>query len=377
MEEKPVQSSAIPLLCNAIPACPEACDSTSPRNVAGQSLFLPLSVEDLQAKFTAHTATPKDASITSQGPLVTPDACPLLSLEDDRRVRFRDCDEEWLLTEEMSVASASVRCSEEASVAEASGARPYTACTNVGSGAYYASLGGRTRHCANCKHKGQGQQDFARSPQAHSYDTLQHDPSKDTSFDCTNESVSQEKAPLSPLVSRHCWWPTRRNGSGVDTAKQSSSHVTTQGSDMNARRCRRHTAPGALKMALIRSADGSLRRRPLHSPPCLTTSQPPKSCVRIQSEGVLTAVPMLSTYVNTGSLDSSTWSGTDYEGPPAHMSHAGPQTCIVPSRRLRTFSGPRVSSLVDSLPFGRRPRPYPSHISQPAALVDIAELEID
>ena len=377
MEETPVESPAIPLLRTAIPACTEACDSIGSRKVADKSLFLPLSAEDLQAKFTAQTATPKDASITSQGPLVTPDACPLLSLEDDRRVRFRDCDEEWLLTEEISVASASARCSEEASIAEASGAKPDRACPNVATESCYAPLGGRRCHGANCKHNGEGQADPTESPPQDSYDMLQHGISKDTPCACAMAGVSQEEASPSSLVPRHCWWPTRTNGSGFGTPKQSSSHVTTPGSDVSTKRCRRHTAPEALRMALIRSADGSLRRRRLHSPPCLTTSQPPKSCVRIQSEGGLTAVPMLNSYISTGSVAPSTWSGPEYAGPPVPMPHAGAQTCVVPSRRLRTFSGPRISSVVDSLPFGRRPRPYPSHISQPAALVDIAALEID
>lgn len=167
-----------------------------------------------------------------------------------------------------------------------------------------------------------------------------------------------------------------RDDRGNDFQQPCTSDAPAPGSKMGAKRGRRHTAPGMLKTALIRSADGSLRRRPLHSPPCLTTSHPPKSCVRNNSESSLTGFNTIGNRLSVGSIGPSLKHTTErqelMEGP-----QTGSHTHAQRSRLTRTFSAPRFSSLADSSPFGPRTRTYKSHISQAGALVDIATLEID
>lgn len=374
MEPVSSKSSPIPLLCSAVCTSTDSRVSASAEKAIDQSLFIPIIAEE-QPKSPADDFGPTEDCMTLKGPLVTPDACPLLSFEDDRRVRFRDFDEEWLLTEEMSVTSASVRCSEEASTAEASAAKSEVPSPSGEVSCGLVSVKGQ--RCMACKGSGSRRpsQEQISHPET-KCSLLRNDTLDDCSFDSTLAAVSPGGALVGSTMPHHLWWPARGNGSGVDAEQHCSPKAPTPGSRTGTRRGRRHTAPGGFKTALIRSADGSLRRRPLHSPPCLTTIHPPKSCVRLQSENSVGVFPTYWSRTSIGSMFPSSRTTANSVGLPTYMPQ-GSQAHVMVHRRLRAVSGPCFSAVLDSSPFSQKSRPYQPHISQPGALVDIASWEID
>ncbi|OEH76770.1 hypothetical protein cyc_06079 [Cyclospora cayetanensis] len=292
-------------------------------------LFLPISVEDLRPKSPALTVSPVSSCLTSQGPLVTPDACPLLTLEADRRVRFRDSDEEWLLTEEVSVASASVRCSEENTAADTSAANAHNALPDEG---------------------------VARETGAPSLEAT------GTTLPCMIlEEELQEKT--NDIVTSHA---------RSDTELQNGSSSVSAAECAGTPQCSQQVTADAV------TPHGSLQRRRLHSPPCLMTSHPPKSCVRMQSDGgSFPGLQVLNSFISLESMRSSTQSADSQEALPFGTPFAAEKHYGVHDHRLRTYAGYRVSSLVDAVSFGRRQGAYQPQVSQPAALVDIAALDID
>ncbi|KAL8453357.1 hypothetical protein Emag_001912 [Eimeria magna] len=340
------------------------------------SIFIPLNVEELSSGCRAQAATPIEAYMTYQGPLVTPDACPLLSFEDDRRVRFRDCDEEWLLTEEISVASASARCSEEASLADAKVAKPGMLSPIEAFEVAYSAISDHSARYPRRMDSLAGNDGSVDGSHAKSCKSPKQLEPADSSFSCTMTELSGEQSRDAAGPQLRFWWTARGDCDGAESQQNCFLAVTANASDIATKRDRRHTAPGALKTALIRSADGSLRRRPLHSPPCLTTSHPAKSCVRIQSEGTVAGFQSSGNRMSIGSLLSPSQSTTRHEGYSACVPHVA-RSSAMPPRRHRTLPGPRFSSLIHLSPFGRRVRSCESHISHHGALVDIAALELD
>lgn len=400
MNEPCNQLLCSPSLLTSAQACTEACEGTGTPQFVDPGLFLPLSVEELRPQSPTDFVTrpsPVDACMTSRCPLVTPDACPLLRLEDERRVRFQDCDEEWLLTEETSVASASARCSEEASIPDPGCAKHEGVSPAAFAGAAHSLINDKRRQCWNRNSSGQETPRHTGVLHPPARSALPQDRTKALAAGCPMAALFQQKSPATPAGHRHLWLPGRENRSRPRPAQFSSAPVET-GSELkhenrsrprptqfssatvetvpesSAQRGRRHTAPGAFKTALIRSSDGNLQRRPLHSPPCLTTTHPQKPCVRLQPEGSLTGFILLDNHINAAS-------GAPYiqrrESLPMSVLPPENQNYVVSSRRLQTIPGLRFSSLVGSLPFQRRARSCQSHVSQAAALVDIAALDID
>ncbi|KAL8448380.1 hypothetical protein Emed_003910 [Eimeria media] len=381
MDEAQRRSPSIASLAQSGTELPPPCNSVEAgalgKAVEG-SIFIPLNVEELSSGCRAQAVTPIEAYLTYQGPLVTPDACPLLSFEDDRRVRFRDCDEEWLLTEEISVASASARCSEEASLADAKVAKPGILSPVVASEVAYSAISDQPTRYSKRMDAVTGHDDSVDCSHPKSCNSPKHLEPADSSFSCTMNEVSGDQShdASSAPPPLHFWWTARGDCDGAQSQQNCFLAVTANSSDMATKRDRRHTAPGALKTALIRSADGTLRRRPLHSPPCLTTSHPPKSCVRIQSEGVVGGFQSFGNRTSIGSLLSPSQSTSRHEGYSAYVPQVT-RTSAMPPRRHRTLPGPRFSSLIHLSPLGRRVRSCESHISHHGALVDIAALELD
>ncbi|XP_026191093.1 uncharacterized protein LOC34622322 [Cyclospora cayetanensis] len=359
-------------------------------------LFLPISVEDLRPKSPALTVSPVSSCLTSQGPLVTPDACPLLTLEADRRVRFRDSDEEWLLTEEVSVASASVRCSEENTAADTSAANAHNALPDEGvareTGAPSLEATGTTLPCMILEEELQEKTNDIVTSHARSDTELQNGSSSVSAAECAGTPQCSQQVTADAVTPRQFWLLSQGSGNAAahqqilsSSSSFSSSYFSSSSScnasgalELGEQRARRHTAPGALRTALIRSADGSLQRRRLHSPPCLMTSHPPKSCVRMQSDGgSFPGLQVLNSFISLESMRSSTQSADSQEALPFGTPFAAEKHYGVHDHRLRTYAGYRVSSLVDAVSFGRRQGAYQPQVSQPAALVDIAALDID
>ncbi|KAL8274970.1 hypothetical protein Esti_001026 [Eimeria stiedai] len=246
------KSSSIAQSCTKLPPSCNSAEVDVGRAVDG-NIFIPLNVEELHSGFRAQAITPIETYLTYQGPLVTPDACPLLSFEDGRRVRFRDCDEEWLLTEEISVASASARCSEETSMADAKAAKPGILSPIVASEVSHSAISDQIARYPRCIDSLAGNNGNADSSIANSCKLPRQLEPADSSFSFTMTELSGEQSRDASGPPLHFWFTARGDCDGAESQQNCFSFVTANASDVATKRERRHTAPGTLKTALIRA----------------------------------------------------------------------------------------------------------------------------
>ncbi|KAL8426012.1 hypothetical protein Efla_001930 [Eimeria flavescens] len=239
-----------------MPVSFEPGEAASSDSVADGSIFLPFNAEEFHPGFPSRAITPVEAYLTSQGPLVTPDACPLLSFEDDRRVRFRECDEEWLLTEEISVTSASARWSEEASAADSRNAMPEIPSPILAAEIPHGMFFEKRPHFASCEDNATKKvEHHVEMPSAESCKAGLQRGSVGRPLSSAKTGESREQGGVASCVSLQFWWTARADPNAGDSQQSCLSSGATNCLEAGMKRDRRHTAPGALKTALIRSCE--------------------------------------------------------------------------------------------------------------------------